>query len=75
MITHTDQGSSCDLNEEVQALRHLKHPNIVAYEEMIRLPTSTYICMEYCSGGDLRDVLDVAIESKSVIHLCESESY
>ena len=69
MITHCGQVATSDLSEEIQALRYLKHPNIVGYEEMIRLPLCTYICMEYCSGGDLRDMMDTAIDTKWVFQL------
>eukprot|EP00794_Sanderia_malayensis_P007278 gene7278-8089_t len=38
---------------EVKVLAHLKHPNIVSYQESFEGMGNLYIVMDYCEGGDL----------------------
>ncbi len=47
------------LINEVNILRELKHENIVRYYDKIldKKNTTLYIIMEYCSGGDLAQVI------------------
>ena len=50
--------------KEVELLRSLTHPNIVAFIDLIQSKTHVYIIMEFCDGGDLRDVLSDCIKRK-----------
>ncbi len=62
-IVHPEQlNNHSTLDEEVHALWQLKHPNNVTHEEATRLLTCSYLVMEYCHEGDLRCVLDAAID-------------
>ncbi|CAF0887007.1 unnamed protein product [Rotaria sordida] len=42
-----------DARKEVDVLAKMKHPYIVSYLESFEDPTSLYILMDYCDGGDL----------------------
>jgi calcium-dependent protein kinase len=41
------------LRREVQIMQQVDHPNIVKYYETYDDKKYIYLCMEYCSGGDL----------------------
>jgi calcium-dependent protein kinase len=41
------------LLRELEILKTLDHPNIVKFHEIYEDPMFFYICMEYCSGGEL----------------------
>ena len=41
------------LRQEVEALRTLKHPNVVALLDIYEDPTHVHIVMELCTGGEL----------------------
>jgi len=45
------------LQNELSALRVLKHPNIISLAHVEDTPTHTYIFTEYCQGGDLVSVV------------------
>ena len=53
---------------EGELLSQLKHPNIVAVEEVCKDPTDSqpYIVMEYCDGGDLRQAINLRKSLKYV---------
>ncbi|CAF1059021.1 unnamed protein product [Didymodactylos carnosus] len=42
-----------DARKEVAVLAQMKHPHIVSYAESFEDPSSLYIIMDYCDGGDL----------------------
>ncbi|CAM4777694.1 unnamed protein product [Rotaria magnacalcarata] len=42
-----------DARKEVKVLSEMKHPYIVSYVESFEDPTSLFIVMDYCDGGDL----------------------
>jgi serine/threonine protein kinase len=50
-------------SDEVSTLRHLAHPNIVGFVDVIQHQDIKCIIMEYCDGGDLRSLLDETIAS------------
>lgn len=56
---------------EGQLLSQLKHPNIVAVEEVCQDPTDSqpYIVMEYCDRGDLRQAINLRKSLKYDISL------
>jgi NIMA (never in mitosis gene a)-related kinase 2 len=57
------------LINEVNILRDLKHENIVRYYDKIldKKNTTLYIIMEYCSGGDLSQVIQKCKQEGKVI--------
>ena len=46
------------LKNEIVILQHLKHPNIVKYEDVKKTKKHFYIVMEYCNGGELSKALE-----------------
>ena len=46
------------LKNEIIILQHLKHPNIVKYEDIKKTKKHFYIVMEYCNGGELSKALE-----------------
>ena len=57
IATSTDCSKIQNALKEVDLLRSLTHPNIVAFIDLIQRPKHVYTIMEFCDGGDLRDVL------------------
>ncbi|KAH7099131.1 Pkinase-domain-containing protein [Auriculariales sp. MPI-PUGE-AT-0066] len=57
--------AACDANDrtrisfvrEVEVLRHIDHPNIVAYRHAFSTPTSHCLVLSYASGGELFDIV------------------
>uniref|UniRef100_A0A8C4QD71 non-specific serine/threonine protein kinase n=1 Tax=Eptatretus burgeri TaxID=7764 RepID=A0A8C4QD71_EPTBU len=45
------------LGKEIRILKELEHENIVALYDCQETPTSVFLVMEYCNGGDLADYL------------------
>lgn len=41
------------LDNEIQILKTLDHPNVIKCFEVHKTPTHCYIVTEYCSNGDL----------------------
>lgn len=48
------------IDTEIDLLKVLCHPNIVAFHELFVEPGSRCMVMEYCSGGDLASRLELA---------------
>ena len=46
------------LNQEINILQSLKHPNIVKLEDIKKTKTHFYLTMEYCNGADLPKALE-----------------
>jgi len=46
------------LKNEIVILQHLKHPNIVRFEDLKKTKKHFYIVMEYCNGGELSKALE-----------------
>ncbi|XP_051962615.1 serine/threonine-protein kinase ULK2 isoform X3 [Xyrauchen texanus] len=47
------------LGKEIKILKELQHENIVALYDVQETPSSVFLVMEYCNGGDLADYLQV----------------
>ncbi|XP_056612520.1 serine/threonine-protein kinase ULK2 isoform X1 [Triplophysa dalaica] len=45
------------LGKEIKILKELQHENIVALYDVQEMPSSVFLVMEYCNGGDLADYL------------------
>ena len=46
------------LNNEINILHNLKHPNIVKFAQVKKTKKHYYIVMEYCNGGELENALE-----------------
>ena len=46
------------LNNEINILQSLKHPNVVKLEDIKKTKTHFYLTMEYCNGADLPKALE-----------------
>ena len=46
------------LNNEIDILKNLKHPNIVKFIDIKKTKKHFYIVMEYCNGGELSKALE-----------------
>ena len=58
---------------EVDVLKKLQHPNIVAYRDSFRIPSEQSLCivMEYAAGGDLGSLIDDRKQSGGRFHEAE----
>jgi serine/threonine protein kinase len=54
------QPSAPNLVDEVFVLGQLCHPNIVSFVDLIEARQHKFIVMEYCEGGDLRNMISKA---------------
>ena len=45
------------LQNEIQAMKMVSHPNIVQIHGVLNTQNNVYIIMEYCDGGDVGDIL------------------
>ena len=52
--------------DEVEVLRRLNHPNLIAYRDSLTVQATATLCivMEYADGGDLQSQLDARTKSK-----------
>ena len=46
------------LKNEILILQHLKHPNIVKFDDVKKTKKHFYIVMEFCNGGELSKALE-----------------
>ncbi|KAL7712426.1 non-specific serine/threonine protein kinase [Entamoeba marina] len=51
------KSSAIEANRESDLLKKVHHRNVVEFHDFYQTKASTYIIMEYISGGDLRDVM------------------
>lgn len=56
-----------ELNNEVQILNSLDHPNIVKYYEMYEDKKNIYLVMEYCTGVNLYEKLTYGLHRYSEV--------
>ena len=49
-------------NNEIFILKHLNHPNIIAFKSLIDYKTDIYLCTEYCNGGNLEQAMKCHLE-------------
>ncbi|VDM75014.1 unnamed protein product [Strongylus vulgaris] len=52
-----DEENLIRLEREMRILKRINHPHIVKLYEIMRTETSIYIVTEYCSGGELFEIL------------------
>jgi serine/threonine protein kinase len=45
------------LDNEIEILKTLDHPNVIKCFEVYKTPTHCFIITEYCAGGDLLSYL------------------
>jgi len=57
---------------EIEAMRSLKHPNIVNYIESYHVGSELWIVMEYLDGGSLTDVVtETVLDESQIAGVCE----
>ena len=72
-VDELDKGEQNSVQQEVLALRSLSHPNITALEEsFLSVENLLHICMEYCCGESLNDLLNHKRQKKSSGQIEES---
>jgi serine/threonine protein kinase len=47
---------------EIQALKQLNHPNLVAFLDVVEYNDMVHLIMELCDGGDLRTLMEDHLE-------------
>ena len=50
-------------NNEIFILKHLNHPNIIAFKSLIDYKTDFYLSTEYCNGGNLEQAMKYHLET------------
>lgn len=51
------------LQDEITARRNLSHCHVVGLSEVVPGASRTFVIMEFCSGGDLRKLLDYYLDA------------
>jgi serine/threonine protein kinase/alpha-tubulin suppressor-like RCC1 family protein len=65
-IDELEKGDQDSVQQEVLALRSLSHPNVTALEEsFLSRENLLHICMEYCSGESLNELLNHKRQNRS----------
>ena len=49
---------AANIEDEIQLLRRLDHPNIVKYKGALKMKNTLYIMLEYCPGGSLKHLVE-----------------
>lgn len=62
------------LQDEITALSSLSHPHVVALSEVVQDCSRTYVVMEFCSGGDLRRLLNYYLDAGYVTRSTYTDS-
>ena len=47
---------------EIQALKQLNHPNLVAFLDVVEYNDMVHLIMEFCDGGGLRSLMEDHLE-------------
>lgn len=55
---HSSEENTNSFHREVSALIHLDHPNIIQIYDVFEEQQQKFIILEYCSGGNLKDLID-----------------
>ena len=50
-------------NNEIFILKHLNHPNIIAFKSLIDYKADIYLSTEYCNGGNLEQAMKYHLET------------
>lgn len=51
------------VSKEIASLRQIRHPNLIELLEVVVDQDRVYLIMEYCQGGDLRNLLNETIRA------------
>jgi serine/threonine-protein kinase 24/25/MST4 len=73
IIPVSEQDEIAAIQKEIAMLRECAHPNIVQYYGSWRTRDALWICMEYCAGGSVSDVMHTrggGLDEDMVAHIC-----
>lgn len=61
------------IQREIGMLRECAHPNIVKYYGSWRTRDALWICMEYCAGGSVSDIMHTSgggLDEEMIAYVC-----
>jgi serine/threonine-protein kinase 24/25/MST4 len=73
IIPVTEQDEIASIQKEISMLRECNHPNIVKYYGSWRTHDALWICMEYCAGGSVSDVMHTCgggLDEDMIAYIC-----
>ncbi|CAD8072458.1 unnamed protein product [Paramecium sonneborni] len=57
---------------EISILEKIDHPNIIKLIKEFKFGNTSYLIMEYCSGGTLRDYIQMKVKEEEIIEIMRS---
>jgi hypothetical protein len=74
---NTTASALRELQKEVQNMRHIQHPHLVAYRDSNIIDSIYYVAMEFCGGGSLAGVgkLPKAIAIQYIDQILDGTGY
>ncbi len=73
IIPLTEQDEISSIQKEIGMLRECNHPNVVKYHGSLRTHDSLWICMEYCAGGSVSDIMnacEATLDEAVISYIC-----
>ncbi|KAL4436608.1 hypothetical protein ABPG75_003747 [Micractinium tetrahymenae] len=73
IIPVTEQDEIAAIQKEIAILRECNHPNIVKYYGSWRTRDALWICMEYCAGGSVSDIMHTCgsgLDEDMIAYIC-----
>lgn len=73
IIAITEQDEIAAIQKEIAMLRECNHPNIVKYYGSWRTRDALWICMEYCAGGSVSDIMHTCgsgLDDEMIAYIC-----
>ncbi|KAI7836850.1 hypothetical protein COHA_009303 [Chlorella ohadii] len=73
IIPVAEQEEIAAIQKEIAMLRECNHPNIVKYYGSWRTRDALWICMEYCAGGSVSDIMHTCgsgLDEDMISYIC-----